>query len=167
MGTWVQTTNAWLQPVGEGAWGDGASTVDQTTCIIQALIEFKHHASCKGSASRRHSGKGSNSCTKQIPVLQTKGKGRAAAVQAWDTWRGFKDTMKDEDRVGRQDDGETKQTVQKREDRQRVVDEVMLRCLAHRKCSASVSLRNQHLNDILFVLTVLREVQGFFEGQLL
>ena len=75
--------------------------------------------------------------------------------------------MKDEDRVGRQDDGETKQTVQKREDRQRVVDEVMLRCLAHRKCSASVSLRNQHLNDILFVLTVLREVQGFFEGQLL
>ena len=72
--------------------------------------------------------------------------------------------MKDEDRVGKQDDGEIKQTVQRREDGQRVVNEVILRCLAHRRCSSSVRLRIQDLNDILFVLTVLREVQGFLKG---
>ena len=49
---------------------------------------------------------------KQIPVLQTKGKGRAAAVKGRDTWEGSVDTMKGEDRAGKQDDGENKQTAQ-------------------------------------------------------
>ena len=60
----------------------------------------------------------------RIPVQHMKERGRVAAVQGWDTGMGRSDTMKGEDRDGKQDVGKTTPTVPKRKDDWRMMDEM-------------------------------------------